>query len=242
MPVRRLREERGFTLVELLAVMLIGGVVLAGVASLIQVVMRQSTNIVSRTDASQRGRLVMDQMTRQLRSQVCLDLGYVSAKPALVEARHDVVTFYTDLSDGSEYPVKQGLQYDGPGNRILEHEYDRTSADGARPTTYAASPSKTRVLLTNVTADDDVTAADGKFFRFRKYNADRTVTEDVIGDSWLAPADLAAIAEITISMDVRPAASKKAEHSTVLTDSVLVRNLNENTDYSPTNPKALLCQ
>jgi prepilin-type N-terminal cleavage/methylation domain-containing protein len=105
----RLRDERGFTLVEMLAVMLVGGIVLAGVAGLMQTVMRQSTGIVARTDASQRGRLVMDRMTSQLRSQVCLDLGFESAKPAVESATRNSVTFYTDLSDGTKPAVRRQL-------------------------------------------------------------------------------------------------------------------------------------
>jgi prepilin-type N-terminal cleavage/methylation domain-containing protein len=236
--VSPLRDERGLTLVELLVVMLIGGIVLAGVTNLMQVVIRQSAGVVSRTDASQRGRLAMDRMTRQLRSQVCVDLGYEQAKPALAAANRDEVTFYMDLSDGTRTPVKRGLQYRASDMTIVEKEYDRISADGARPTTYATTPSRTTVLLDNVTAEGD-------FFRFFKYSGTGTARTDnqaIDGATSLGSADLAAVARITISMDVRPAAAKRAEPSTVLRDSVHVRNLNENTEWTPTNPKALKCQ
>ena len=248
----RARDERGFTIVELLAVMLIGGIVLAGVASLMQTVLRQSTSIVSRTDASQRGRLVMDRMTRELRSQVCLDLGYESAKPALEAADRNSVTFFTDLSDGAKPPVKVQISYEEASKRIVEREYAMTSAPGAKPTTFATTPSTTKVLLDNVTAadfnpprPDDTNPATDDFFSFRKYEGVGTAATDtkpVSGETPLSSADLAAVARITIAMDVRPANSKTATPFTRLEDSVLIRNLNKNPDYSPTNAKALLCE
>lgn len=237
----RLREERGFTMVEMLAVLLISGIVLGGVNTLMQVVMRQSTGIVGRTDASQRGRLVVDRMTRELRSQVCLDLGYVSARPALEAADKNSVTFFTDLSDGTQPPVKRQIAYDSGTQRILEREYPRTSVAGVQPTTFSNTPDKTYVLLDNVTANRDT----GEFFSFRKYTGsgtDATDTAVVSGAAPLSAADLAAVARITVSMDVRPANAKNDKVFTRLEDSVLIRNLNKNPDYSPTNAKALLCE
>lgn len=239
----RLRDQRGFTVVELVAVMLIGGIVLAGVASLMQVVMRQSTGIVARTDASQRGRLVMDRMTRQLRSQVCLDLGYASARPALESADGTTITFFTDMSDGTRPPIKRQLAYDATNRRILEREFARTSAVGAVPTSFSNTAFRETVLLDNVTAS----APSGELFSFRKYTTssadpNATDTAPVSGATALSFADLAAVARITISMDVRPANAKNGDVFTRLEDSVLIRNLNKNSDYSPTNREALLCE
>jgi prepilin-type N-terminal cleavage/methylation domain-containing protein len=240
--VPRLREQRGFTVVELLAVMLVGGIVLAGVASLMQVVMRQSTGIVSRTDASQRGRLVMDRMTRQLRSQVCLDLGYASARPALEAADRNSITFFVDLSDGTKPPLKRQLAYDATNRRIVEREYERTSGVGVVPTSFRDTPYRETVLLDNVTSPGGT----GDFFSFRRYttsSADPNATDTVpvSGATPLSPTDLALVARITISMDVRPANARDDRVFTRLQDSVLIRNLNTNPDYSPTNPEKLLC-
>ena len=242
----RRNDERGFTMIEMLVVMFIASIVLAGVTTLMQTVLRQSTNIVSKTEASQRGRLVMDRMTRELRSQVCLDLGYDTARPGLEAADRNSITFFTDLSDGekgkSKPPVKLQLSYDSANRRIVEREYPLTSAVDAHPTTYSTIPSATRTLLDNVVANADT----GNFFSYRKYTggpvADATDTVVVSGNTPISATDLAAIARITISMDVRPTRSKTAQPFTRLEDSVLVRNLNKNPDYSPTNAKALLCE
>ena len=241
----RLREQRGFTMIELLVVMFIAGIVLAGANALMQTVLRQSTSIVSKTEASQRGRLVMDRMTRELRSQVCLDLGYENARPGMESADRNQITFFADLSNGekgkSKPPVKLQIVYDAANLRVVEREYAMTSAVDAHPTTFATTPSKETVLLTNVVANKDT----GKFFSYKKYEnkpiADALDNVEITAMP-LSAADLASVARITVSMDVRPTRSKTAEPFTRLEDSVLVRNLNQNPDYSPTNAKALLCQ
>jgi prepilin-type N-terminal cleavage/methylation domain-containing protein len=236
--VNGLRREQGFTLVELLVVLLIGGIVIAGAASLTQVVLRQSSRVISGTDATQRGRLVMDQITRELRSQVCLDLGQPSARPALEAANRNSVTFYTDMSDGSRPPVRRQLSYDAANRQIVEREFAPTSALGAVRTDFAATP-RTRVLLDNVTAPANGT----DFFTFKKYTGTGrydTDTANVSGVTALSAADLAAVARITISMDVRPANARNGAIVTRLQDSVLIRNLS--TDYSPVNPNALRCE
>jgi prepilin-type N-terminal cleavage/methylation domain-containing protein len=233
----RVRQEQGFTPVELLVVLFIGSIVMAGVAGLVQVVVRQSSGVVSKTDASQRGRLAMDQITRALRSQVCLDLGSASARPALEAADRNSVTFFTDLSDGSRPPVRRQLSYDAANRQIIEREFVATSALRAAPTVFSTTP-RTRVLLSNVTAPADGT----DFFTFRRYTGTGrfdTDTVPVSGATALSAADRASVARITISMDVRPANARNAKVFTRLQDSVHVRNLS--TAYSPTNPNALRC-
>jgi prepilin-type N-terminal cleavage/methylation domain-containing protein len=235
--VTRLRDERGFTMAEMLAALLISGIVLAGVNTLMQTVLRQSTTIVSKTDASQRGRLVMDRMTRELRSQVCLDLGYLSARPALEAADKNSITFFTDLSDGTQPPVKRQISYDTTKQRILEKAYPLTSAAGTRPTAFSTTPTSTVVLLDNVVPN----ASTGALFSYGKYTSTKLdATEPVAAP--VASTDLATVARITISMDVRPANSRTVKPFTRLEDSVLIRNLNKNPDYSPTNADALRCE
>jgi prepilin-type N-terminal cleavage/methylation domain-containing protein len=233
----RLRQEQGFTLVELLVVLFIGSIVMAGVAGLVQVVVRQGTGVISKTDAGQRGRLAMDQMTRALRSEVCLDLGSATARPGLEAADRNSVTFYTDLGDGSRPPVRRQLTYDPATRQIIQRDFAATSALRAVPTVFSATP-RTRVLLSNVTAPADGT----DFFSFRRYTGTGrfdTDTAPVSGATALSAADRAAVARITISMDVRPANAKTGKVFTRLQDSVHVRNLS--TAYSPTNPNALRC-
>jgi len=72
--IARLRQEEGFTVMEVLIATLVGFVVLAAAMGLLESTVRLNTGVMGKTDAMQRGRLAMDKITQQLRSQVCLDL------------------------------------------------------------------------------------------------------------------------------------------------------------------------
>ena len=63
--------QDGFTLPELLVTLAIALIVSLATFSLIDIVMSRSGEIGARVDTTQRGRTAMDQITRQLRSQVC---------------------------------------------------------------------------------------------------------------------------------------------------------------------------
>jgi len=103
--IARLRQEEGFTLMEVLMATLVGFVVLAATMGLLESTVKLNTGVMGKTDAMQRGRLAMDKITQQLRSQVCLDLD----NPAIpLGATNDSVTFYADYSwDGKTAPVKR---------------------------------------------------------------------------------------------------------------------------------------
>ena len=72
------REERGFTLVELLVATSLGTVVLLAAGVLSTSMLNAQTRISDRSEAIARGRTAMEQIVQQLRSQVCLGPGYPS--------------------------------------------------------------------------------------------------------------------------------------------------------------------
>ena len=92
---------------ELIIAMSIGLMTGLAAYAVIDTSVKQTNAIAGRVNATQRGRLVMDTMTRQLRSQVC----FSPIVPALIDASDDKVTFYTDLSDGSRLLEKRELAY-----------------------------------------------------------------------------------------------------------------------------------
>jgi prepilin-type N-terminal cleavage/methylation domain-containing protein len=234
MHVTRARDEDGFSMVELLVVLIIAGIVLAGVATFMQVVMRQSMGTVQRTEATQRGRLVLDDVTRQLRSQVCIDTDEVSEKVSLVSATPNSVKFYTDFSDGTKQPTMRQITFDPIGNTIKQTVWTATSLLGVVPTTWNTT-SKTTTLLQNVTAYDDTPPT--PFLRYFEYSDtgdprtdDKPLTVPATG---LVAADLQDVARISIAMQVRPAKAKDNTISTRLEDSVHLRTSDPNVTDHP---------
>lgn len=234
------RREDGFTLPELLIVLFITGVVLAGVANLMQTTLRQSSGVITRTDATQRGRLVMDRMTQQLRSQICVDTGLTDAgnnlieKPSLAYAAPNRVVFYADLGNGAAKPdgtsrvERRELVYDTANKRILQRRFIATSQLGAAPTTFSGTVSET-VLLSNVS-----TPPEG-MFRFYAYDdaaVPPTTTREVTGNP-LSDANRAQTARIGVAMDVRPTKSGDQKIFTRLEDSVHLRTADPNYTTNP---------
>jgi prepilin-type N-terminal cleavage/methylation domain-containing protein len=103
------RSEAGYTLVELLVAMGIGLVVVTGAFTLIGSAFPLASRTQERVDATQRGRVALDQMLTQLRSQVCID----SSQPPIYDAKDDAVTFYASLGNENAAPQRRTLTFAG---------------------------------------------------------------------------------------------------------------------------------
>ncbi len=184
--MRRLRtEERGFTLIEMLTAMSIGVIVSFAIFSLVEVTMKRSADIGNRVDTTQRARTAMDQITRQLRSQVCTQRGDGSQMRTIDAASPTSISVYTDFS--SETKNASG-QLPAPDLRKLTFEpatraLTESVTKGARVSTssvavnYDTTKAVTRRVATNVAATayaDAPTNTKPIIFRYFRYPASGT--------------------------------------------------------------------
>ena len=88
------------TLTEVLVTLVISMALSLATFSLVDVTIRRRGEISARADGVQRGRLAMDLMTRQLRSQVCLGASAPVSR-SIVAGSANSVTFYAELGDPS---------------------------------------------------------------------------------------------------------------------------------------------
>lgn len=141
---KRLGDERGFTLVELLAAMSIGTIVLMAAFYTLDRAGQVQREAADRSDALQRGRIALELVTRELRSQVCLG----TATEPITDGRATSVEFYADMSDGSTNPEKRKLAYNATTKSITEYRY---LGSGTYPDlTFSSTPVTTRVIGTGI--------------------------------------------------------------------------------------------
>ncbi len=142
----RLAEEDGLTLVEMLAAMLVGAIVIFAVFGLLDAAVRLQSKSVDGIDATSRGRLAIDQASQSLASRICL-----GTQPSLVEGRDDRVEFYASLAPESSAVrlVAQRRRLSLTGTTLLEEVWMSSppAAPPAVPPANTAPPSSTRVLL-----------------------------------------------------------------------------------------------
>ena len=235
MLMHRLRAEDGMSLPELLVAISMALIVSLATFSLIDFTMRRSADIQGRVDATQRGRIAMDTITRQLRSEVCQPSG----TPPIVQRAGYVtddnnVSFFVDLTDGSDTtkPVDlHTIAYDATKNQIVERDYTGTLSPtpGVDPT-YNAAPYRTRTLLTDVVPVDNT-----PIFRYYGFGATTPFATPV------AASNLGLISGIQIAFKTLPtntaavwrrdtAAQRTAgfRNSVVYQDLVTVREVDPN--------------
>lgn len=205
-----MRRSDGFTLVEVMLAAAIGLIVFTGALALMGTAFRDTHGVIARTDAMQRGRLALDEITQELRSQVCPD----PSTPAVAGGDDSSVTFYADLSDGSRPPVEHVLALDPASMTIVDR----------------SGPGAARVVLDAV--DDAPGTPFLRYYAFTTAGTPRTATLPL--PTPLSAADAARVARIDIAFRARPQGERTAEHATVLTDEVLSRNADpEQADPGP---------
>jgi prepilin-type N-terminal cleavage/methylation domain-containing protein len=154
-------NESGYTLTELLVAMTVGLIVLLAAFTLTDHATSLSNEIADRQDAVQRGRQAMENLTRQLRSQVCLG----ETTEPITEGTPTRIKFYADLGDGSTNIEQRLIEYDAVNQRITEKVYPGVGTYPDLSFAPESSPARTRRLLDK--ADEvKVGGVDQPVFRF----------------------------------------------------------------------------
>lgn len=141
-------EQSGMTLIELVIGISIALVVTFASFAVLDRATTASHEIADRQEAVQRGRLTMELITRQLRSQVCLG---ETAEP-ITYGDANTVSFYADLSDGSQNVARRTLTFVPPsGSAPGRIDEDVRFGLGEYPDlTFPETPDSSKALLGNV--------------------------------------------------------------------------------------------
>jgi prepilin-type N-terminal cleavage/methylation domain-containing protein len=159
MPVSAVRDEEGFTLVELLVVILIGSVVMLALFGLVDMALPASRRINDRVETDSTGRNAMDRVVRELRTASCARTGKTAAGAPIYQApigdaaelsTGTKVTFYATLvgSDTAAYAPER-RQFEIVGSQLVERRWTASGTDGSF-TWPAGNRQSDQVLADNV--------------------------------------------------------------------------------------------
>jgi prepilin-type N-terminal cleavage/methylation domain-containing protein len=225
-PARRLRGEGGFTLPELLTTLWIAGVVMLAAFGLVDFVMKRTSEAEQRVEATQRGRTGMDLITRQLRSQVCLN---ASTTP-IVDGTADSVTFYTDLanSTASSVPERHTLTFVQPDP--TKTGWMTEMVEKPKPTSPVTwNPGTTRTLLTGITRD---LRPDGSQIPIFQYYGFNNATPPTLSTQFAVPLKAngvnGKVAKVSIAFRSVTKGNARSELSFGIADDVYSRVVNPN--------------
>lgn len=206
---RRLaREDAGFSLVELLAAMAIGGVVLTGVMTVFTNGLTASGSILDRVDSSSRARIAMDRVTTLLNSQVCLispdeELGQAATPPVVAGSTANSITFYADLDGNALTPAKYTLTYDPVAKTLTQYTYQGTGQMGTSTLKFPVAPTTTKRLADNVQAP-----AGDSVFNYYAFTAAGTINDAAPLAVPISTADAYKVVRVNVKLQINSSRTK----------------------------------
>ena len=227
-----LRGEDGFTLMEVIAAMAVGLVVLGATLGLLESSVRLNTGVMAKTDAMQRGRLAMDTITQQLRSQVCLDWEHSAVRQG---SDADTVTFFADFTAGGSKPVRRTLEFDPAARRIVLSRTDPPTPlpNPLVPDSYSATPDAQNLVLENVQLQANAATPEPTdtipFLRYYAYEeVGGVLRADDELDVPLSEAAAARVARVEVSFFALPTGTTDTAKGVNLSDQVMARHADPN--------------
>lgn len=192
--IRRMwRDDRGFTLVELLSSMAVGMIVLFAIFGLLDYSVSAQHKVEDRVDAVQRGRNAMEVITQQLRSQICLGPGY----PAITSADGNSLTFFTDLGGDTPKLQRRTIAFNATAGTVTETDWDMSGSIPSSPTYTLA---RTINLATNL-----VPVGTTPFFRYYAFTKNPVTPDRELGAmAALTDAEEAQVVKMAVSFVARP--------------------------------------
>jgi prepilin-type N-terminal cleavage/methylation domain-containing protein len=189
----RARDESGWTLIELLMAMTIGVVVLLATFMLIDASAPLAQKTQDRVDAAQRGRLAMDIIGAELRSQVCMPGAVPPIMPTVSDGSN--VWFYGNDQDQNSLPQKHHIYIQGTA--LKEDSWQGTGSVSA--VIFPAMPTQTRTLL-----DPVGLVAGVPLFRFYGFDANlpASVNQPIVAP--VSVADSRRVVQVNVSFVARP--------------------------------------
>ena len=205
------------TLVELLVASSLSIIVLSAAFQILIVGMKGTQRIAAGVDTVQRGRQAMENVTRELRTQICLPTA-TGPQPAILSGDGTNVTFYADLGDENLAPDLRNISF--ANNRITEKTYANTgTATAPAFAGYPDSPSRTRVLVTNITQDGAT-----PYLRYYSFSTSDPIEPSVLLATPLSNTERARVVQISVSFVVQPSGPNADPKSRAVMDNkVFVR-------------------
>ena len=235
----RLREEAGMTIMEVLTACTVGLIVLGAMFTLLDSTVRMNTNVMRKTDAMQRGRLAMDVLTQELRSQVCLD--NLAGTAVIAGATADRVEFYSDFSngDGTEPPTKRRLWFD-PATGDIKTSIFLATNQVPRAGDFQIDPSRTNMRLENAARQLRGDGTEVPFLQYFAYrwvgNPPRPEASEVLTPP-LDANEARRVARIDINFVAQPTGVEDRKKGVDLSDQIMARHSDPNlARWDPINP------
>jgi Tfp pilus assembly protein FimT len=152
------RGEQGFTLVELLVVMVAGIAVLGAIFTILDVTLHQTTRTFSTIDASQQARTSLEQLEQELHSS-CLGANVTPVQPGSTNSTLVFVSQYGSTASAANAPSPTPVQHTITFNQSAHTLTDTTTAasGGSAPTWTFGGASTSRPLLSNVYVQNSTT-------------------------------------------------------------------------------------
>jgi len=220
--LRRLRDERGYTLIELLVATLAGTIVTGAMAAIVIVSVHFSSNYNDRVDANQEGRLAMQRITQALNSS-CVSSGVTPIQSGSDQSH---LIFYSSLTDSVPIaPNEVEVQLSGGSLQMLTYANTGGSGTTSSPWTFSstASPSVTLLQYANNSTSGGATVP---VFQYYGYNSSGQLTTNLTpaSGSTLSAANAALVAEVVITFQALPSDNWNATgRASDVTSSVVLR-------------------
>jgi prepilin-type N-terminal cleavage/methylation domain-containing protein len=235
---RAARSDAGFTLPEILVALTISMIVAGAALTILNVAMKNAGEIEQRVDSTQRGRMLMDTMTRELRSQICMTTDVPPIRQTTAGTANgnytQSVSFYADLTDGRANPLAPELRtltFDAGARTITELVQ---TGSGTPPTVNYSAGGTSRLIGTNVVRDTDAAGNPIPIFSYYGFSAGTaavpaTPTLALPSSMPLGDANVKMVAKVGLRFRMLATGRKNATRtSTVFFNDVYVRAADPN--------------
>jgi Tfp pilus assembly protein PilW len=207
-----MRRQDGFTVVELQVAALVGILVILAAFTLLDASSGLALRVGDRVDTTQRGREAMEQITRELRSQVCL----VRGSAAIAVGQDSSVTFYAFTGRGTYAPEKHTIAWSATTKTLTDQSFVGTGT--APAIVYPGTPTRSHTLLSQV---DQV--AGTPIFSYYTWTTSGAVAPTLQLQAPLSATDAAKVVRIAVQFRVTPAGKSLSGETTTLQSEVFTR-------------------